>query len=94
MFSHSGIQHLITGITFASLSSYDALVLWLHNRIAPDSKISSSECSLSEERMQGRRQFYREFAIQRKVQRSTGLIEEELAIGYGLIPVETFDLII
>ena len=82
-----------TVITFVGLSSYP-LVLWLHSRIAPESQMSSSECLLSEEQMQGRHPFCRGFVIQRRVQKSTGLIDAELAIGYVLAPKVIFDLII
>ena len=76
------------------IAFYNPLALWLHNSITPDSQMSSSECSLSEERMQGKQPSCRGFAIQRRVQRSTGLINGEGAIGYILIPDETFDLIV
>ena len=84
----SGIQRLI--ITFTSLSSYNPLVLWPHNNISPDSQMSSSECSLSEERMQGRHPFYRGFVIRRRVQRSTGMVYGEIAFRYILILDGTF----
>ena len=75
-------------------SSYDPLVLWLHNSIPSESQISSSECSLSEERMLAKHRFCRRFAIRQRVRRSIGEIQTELAARYVLVPDETFDLII
>ena len=91
---HHAVSFRDAIITFTSLSSHNPLVLWLHNRIDSDSQTSSSECSLSEGRMQGRQPFCREFAIRQRVRKSTGLVQEELAIRYVLVPNGTFDLIV
>lgn len=62
-------------------------VQWTHSRIFPEPPaISSSESSLSEELMQGRHRFCREFVTQRRAQRSTGLIDRDIARGYVLVP--------
>ena len=44
--------------------------------------------------MQEKPRFYKEFATQRRVQKSTGLINGELAIGYALVLDDAFDLIV
>ena len=44
--------------------------------------------------MQERHPFYKGFAIRRRVRRSTGLVQEEIAIRYVLVPDEAFDLIV
>jgi len=44
--------------------------------------------------MQERHPFYKGFAIRRRAQRSTGLVQEEIAIRYVLVLDEAFDLIV
>ena len=75
-------------------SSYNRLVLWLYEMIATKFQISSSECSSSEEQMQERHRFWRGFAIQPRVLRSSGEAQRVLAVGYALAPDKTFDLIV
>ena len=86
-------QPLFITSAFAKSFFDNPLVLWLHNRIPPESRMSSSECSLSEERMQGKHRFCGAFAIRPKVRRSTGEVQTGLAIRYVVVPDETFDLI-
>jgi hypothetical protein len=64
---------------------------------APDSQMSSSECSLSEEQMQGRQPSNREFAIRRRVRRSTGSVQVELSSLQALFNIlsnPTFPLLV
>ena len=56
--------------------------------------LSSSGSSLLEERMRGRPPFSREFVTPRRVQRSTVVMNREIASGYVLIPSGPFHLII
>jgi hypothetical protein len=56
--------------------------------------LSSSGSSLLEERMRGRPPFSREFATPRRVQRSTVVMNPEIASGYVPLPSCPFHLII
>jgi hypothetical protein len=92
----------VSKLALVGFPSCNTLVLWVQirvilesSRVSPESQVSSSECSLLEEQMQGRRPSYKEYATLPRVQRSTGVIDGELASGYVLVPSNgTFDLII
>ena len=76
-----------------SLPSFYTL-LWLCSRISAQFRKSSSEFSLLEEQIRGRHPYYKECAILPRVRRSTAVVHRDVASGYVLFPVSTFDLII
>jgi hypothetical protein len=79
--THSAIPNNLTRLT-----SFESLPIWMHSSSSPGFQLSSSESSLLEEQMQGRRRFFSESATPPRIQRSTELIHRELAIGYVLVP--------
>jgi hypothetical protein len=79
----------------AKFLSHNTLVLWTHNNsFLKSPTMSSSESLLSEEQMQGRPRFSKEFAIPPRVHISTDLIRGEGASGYVLILSGAFDFIV
>lgn len=80
------------------LSSFSyTLVLWVQIRVVPESQMSSSEFSSSEEQMRERRPSYKGYATLPRVQRRTGpgVVHGELASGCVRVPNGTFvDLIV
>jgi hypothetical protein len=79
----------------AKILSHNTLVPWTHNNsFLKSPTMSSSESLLSEEQMQGRPPFCKEFAIPPRVHISTDLIRGEGASGYVLILCSAFDFIV
>lgn len=70
-------------------------LLWIQRRIYPAfPTMPSSESSSLEEPTLGRHRFCRESVTPRRIQRSTGVMNQRMTIGYALLPISAFDLII